>query len=136
ASNFQVEVAALGVVAFSEVSGIGAEVDVITFRSGGDITARKVPGLRKFSNVTLKRGMTRDLAVWQWFRQGGQGSPTPQDVIITLLDEAQQTVVRFLLRRAWPCRWAGPTLVAGESEVAVETVELCHEGLEVEAVDG
>lgn len=118
---------------FTEVSGLEAEIAPIEYRNGSeDITVRKIPGLKKFSNITLKRGVIGDLAFWAWTRSVLDGRVLRADGSITLLDESRQPVMTWKFRRAWPCKWVGPRLDAKSNEVAIETLEICHEGLEVE----
>lgn len=117
---------------FSEVSGLGVEVAPIEYRNGSeDGTVRKMPGLQKFTNIALKRGVIGDLAFWSWIKSVMDGQVQRANGTITLLDESGQPVMTWKFRRAWPCKWTGPTLNASKNEVAIETLELCHEGLEV-----
>jgi phage tail-like protein len=118
---------------FQEVSGLGVTIEPIEYRNGNeDITVRKLPGLKKFTNITLKRGITGDLAFWQWIKASLDGQVMRCDGSIVLLDEARQEVLRFVFRRGWPCKWDGPAFNAKNNEVAMETLEICHEGLEIE----
>jgi phage tail-like protein len=118
---------------FSEVSGLDAEIAPIEYRTGSeDITVRKVPGLKKFTNIVLKRGIIGDPTVWNWFKAALDGNVQRADGTIALLDESRQPVVTWRFRRGWPCKWTGPRLNATGNEVAIETLEICHEGLEVE----
>jgi len=118
---------------FSEVSGLGVEVVPIEYRNGSeDITVRKLPGLKKFTNITLKRGVIGDLAFWKWIKSVLDGRVLRADGTITLRDEDRQPVVVWRFRRAWPCKWTGPMLSATSNQVAIETIEICHEGLQVE----
>jgi phage tail-like protein len=118
---------------FAEVSGLDVEVEPIEYRNGSeDMTVRKVPGLKKFSNITLKRGVIGDLAFWKWITSVLDGRVLRADGTIVLLDENRQAVMTWRFRRGWPCRWTGPTLDARANEVAMETLEICHEGFEVE----
>jgi phage tail-like protein len=121
---------------FSEVSGLGMEIAVVEYRNGSeDITPRKLPGLAKYPNVTLKRGITGDLSFWRWILATAQGEIQRRDASIVLLDEKRQPVLRWRLHRAWPCKWTGPGLNASTNEVAMETLELAHEGLRIEGDD-
>jgi phage tail-like protein len=118
---------------FAEVSGLGVEVEPIEYRNGSeDITVRKLPGLKKFTNITLKRGVMGDLGFWSWIKSVLDGKVQRANGTITLLDEGRQPVVVFKFRRAWPCKWTGPALNAQGNDVAIESLELCHEGLEIE----
>lgn len=121
------------VAGFSEVSGLGVEVDVIEYRTGGeDITVRKLPGLVKYTNIVLKRGVVGDTRVFRWMRETVTGRVRRVDMSIILLDEARQPVMRWRVRRAWARKWTGPALGAKTSEVAIETLEIAHEGFELD----
>lgn len=116
---------------FRKVKGLGSSIDPIEYRNGNDKTpaARKLPGLRHYSNVTLKRGVVSDLRLWQWI---SSEPPDRRTVVITLLDQQRVAVLRYVLHDAWPCKYEGPRLNAKGSDVAIETLELCHERLEIE----
>lgn len=119
---------------FAEVSGLEVAMDPIEYRNGSeDITVRKIPGLKKFTNITLKRGITGDLAFWNWIVQGMNGTAVRTEGSILLLNENRQEVMRWNFKRAWPCKFTGPGLNSKNNEIAMETVEICHEGL---AIDG
>jgi len=118
---------------FAEVSGLDVTISPIEYRNGSDdTTVRKIPGLRKFSNITLKRGVMGDLGFWTWIKSVLDGQVQRVDGTITLLDESRSAVMQWHFRRGWPCRWTGPTLNAAKNEVAIETLEICHEGLDVQ----
>ena len=132
AFNFLVEIDGVMKGSFSEVSGLDAEIDPIEYRTGDeDITVRKIPGLRKYSNITLKRGLTLDHSLWDWMKQGLDGKVIRTTMSVTLLDEARQPVLRWNVREAWPCKWEGPDLNAKGNDIAIETLEICHEGIEL-----
>ncbi len=119
---------------FSEVSGLETEMSVIEYRNGSEnTTVRKLPGLTKFSNLTLKRGIIGDLTFWNWLVNARQGNVQRTQVTIILLDENRSEVMRWNFIRAWPRKWTGPVLNAKGNEVAIETLEICHEGM---AIDG
>jgi phage tail-like protein len=118
---------------FAEVSGLDVMVEPIEYRNGSeDITVRKIPGLKKYTNIVLKRGIIGDLTLWNWVKSVTDGAVLRADGTITLLDEARRPVMRWRFRRAWPCRWSGPVLNATNNEIAIESLEICHEGLELE----
>lgn len=123
---------------FSDVSGIGSEITVAEYRYGNDKEnhVRKVPGVHKVGDVTLKRGVINSDSVWQWIRDvRSNGVGGQKDVSITLLDEARNPVQTWMLRNAIPMKYTGPTLAAkGGGDVAMEELVLSAEGLEVEAV--
>lgn len=118
---------------FSEISGLGVDISVVEYRNGSeDITTRKLPGLKKFSNIVLKRGIIGDATFWKWLATAMNGQVVRADGTITLLDEKRQPVVVWHFHRGWPCKWTGPDLIAKSNQVAIETLEICHEGLEME----
>ncbi|MGE0853122.1 MAG: phage tail protein [Hyphomicrobiaceae bacterium] len=117
---------------FSEVSGMEFEVAPIEYRTGSELpTVRKMRGLVKYTNIVCKRGITGDLNFWNWILTGANGQAQRADVSIVLRDEDQQEVIRWNFRRAWPCKYTGPSLNAANNEIAMETVEICHEGFVV-----
>ncbi|BCS34039.1 phage tail protein [Luteitalea sp. TBR-22] len=131
--KFLVEIDGATPAGFTEVSGLAAEIEPFDYREGGDRAhARKLPGLRKFGDVTLKRGFTADRDMWQWFRTGLDGQVQRRTVRIVLLDEDRNPVGAWTLRQAWITRWEGPHLSTIDGAVAIETIVLAHEGLEFE----
>lgn len=128
--NFLVEIDGVGAASFTDVGGLTTETEVIEYREGSESAAvRKLPGITKYSNVTLKRGLTQDRSLWEWRATVIQGQTRRANVAIYLLDESRRPVLTWLLREAWPCKWEGPLFNAKSSEVAIETLELTHEGL-------
>ena len=130
--NFLVEIDGLTAAGFTEVSGLDVEVSVIEYREGGDFLTRKLPGLKKYSNITLKRGWSQDTSLWNWMNQILEGNIQRADGAITLLDDARQPVSRWRFQNGWPCKWLGPTLDAKSGGFAIETLEIVHEKLELE----
>ena len=132
--NFTVDIGVGDELGFSEVEGLSGEIEVIEYREGADKvnTARKLPGLAKYPNVMLKRGITGRTDLFEWWKSVRDGQVQRRNVTITLLDEQRQPVLRWLLRNAWPVKLEGPALNATGNEVAIETLELAHEGLEIE----
>jgi phage tail-like protein len=133
AYNFLVEIDGIAKGSFTEVSGLDCTTDVIEYREGNapENTARKLVGLRKFTNIALKRGYTSDLSLWNWYDAVAQGNLHRATGSITLLDEQRNPVLVWKFKRGWPCKYEGPHLNAKSSEVAIETLEICHEGLEL-----
>jgi phage tail-like protein len=131
--NFLVEINGITAAAFSEVSGLDVSTDPIDYREGNatENTVRKLPGLNKFANITLKRGMTKDLSLWNWMQNTLRGTVQRTSASITLLDQDHNPVWTWELANAWPCRWAGPALNAQSNDVAIEILEICYEGLNV-----
>lgn len=131
--NFQVDIDGTAVAGFMECSGLESSTEVMEYREGGDKfnTVRKLPGITKYSNITLKRGITGSTNLYDWRQKAIDGQVERRNFSIILLDENRQTVYKWDIRNAWPCRLTGPRLVAGESGVAVEILEICHEGYSV-----
>jgi len=118
--------------AFNEVTGLELEISPIEYRTGPeDITVRKVPGLKKFSNITLKRGITGHIGFWNWIVEALNGKIRRTSGSIILLDENRQEVMRWNFDRAWPTKYTGPSLGAGKNEVAMETLVLAVESLTI-----
>jgi phage tail-like protein len=130
--NFRLEVNGIVKAGFSEVTGLNAESNVIEYREGTDgLNARKLPGLIKYGNVTLKRGVTNDPELFTLFKQVIDGDITRDDSMsIVLLNEQRNEAVRWNLRSAWPSKWMGPDMKANANEVAIESLEIAHEGVE------
>jgi phage tail-like protein len=132
--NFQLEIDGVPLGAFSEVSGLTADGDAVDYREGTDLSpnVRKLTGLRKYPNITLKRGYTQDKSLWQWHANIVNGVPDRRDVTIVLLNEQRQAVLRWHAESAWVNKIEGPSFKAAGNEVAMESVELVHEGLSIE----
>jgi phage tail-like protein len=131
--KFLVNIDRIAAGSFSEVSGLDVSIDVIDYREGnsaGPFT-QKLPGLNHVSNVVLKRGLTQDLSLWAWMNNVVTGNIQRAAVHITLLDQTDKPVLVWKLHNAWPCKWAGPLLNANSSDVAIETLEIAHEGLDL-----
>jgi phage tail-like protein len=132
AFDFRVEIDGIALAAFMEVSGLESETTVIEYRTGDSQTLAKLPGLTRYANIVLRRGITVDKSLWQWRQEVVAGKNARRDGAIVLLDEAGQALAAWNFRNGWPCRWEGPRLRAGRSRVAIETLELAHEGIEYE----
>jgi len=132
--NFMVELDGLTRAGFKEASGLESSVDSHDYREGTDPgnIARKLPGQRKASSISLKRGLTDDRALWDWHNQAASGNLVRHTISIVLRDETGAEKIRWNIKNAWPTKWTGPTLDAGSSESAIESLELVHEGIEVQ----
>jgi phage tail-like protein len=118
---------------FSEISGLEVELSPIDYRTGSDpLVMRKEPGIPKYTNITGKWGVTGDLGFWNWILAGLSGKILRADGSVVLLDENRQEVMRWNFRRGWPCKYTGPGLNAANNEIAMETLEICHEGLSID----
>lgn len=131
--NFAVDIGTGDTIGFSEVDLPAGEIEVIEYREGNESSrTRKLPGLVKYPNVTMKRGITGNLELFDWWKAARDGQLIRRDVTITLLDEQRQEVQRWRLRDAWPAKIEAGPLNAQGNEVAIETLELAHEGFEIE----
>jgi phage tail-like protein len=128
--NFRVEISGTSTASFRECSGLSTDGDAVDYREGTDPnTMRRLPGLRKYTNVQLKRGYTQNLELWDWYGNVTNGVPDRRTVSIVLMNEAQEDVLRWELAFAWINKIEGASFNAGASEVAVESLEIVHEGL-------
>lgn len=132
--NFKVEFDGLRAVSFSECSGLTADGDSVDYREGTDkpLTVRKLTALRKYSNITLKRGYTTDDSLWQWYKEIVNGKSSRKHGTITLIDEEGKEVMRWEVENAWPNKIEGPSFNATGNDVAMETLDLVHEGVILE----
>ena len=132
--HFKVEVEGGIAASFQEVSGLDTEVDVIEYRHGDspEFSPIKMPGMRKVSDVTLKKGIfTGDTDFYDWFAQNNMNTIERRTVQVMLLNESGDTEIVWTLTNAFPKQVQGSELNSSSSEVAVETIILAHEGLEV-----
>ena len=122
---------------FSEVSGLTVEAEVVEYRGGADpqLSTRKMPGLKKFSNVTLKRGIAPAEAgngLFDWYNSIAAGTVARRSVTVSLLNEERDPVMTWKIKEAWPVKIEGPSLKSTGTDVAIESVEFACEGIEVE----
>jgi phage tail-like protein len=129
--NFLVEIDGISRAAFRECSGLDTTQDPIEYREGTDgPTTRKIPGLNKYTNISLKWGISDDTDLWAWRKKAMTGEVERKNGSIVLLDDTGAEQRRWNFREAWPTKWTGPALNATGSEVAIETLEIAHEGLD------
>ncbi|HKS28219.1 MAG TPA: phage tail protein [Pyrinomonadaceae bacterium] len=128
--NFKLEIEGITIAGFSEVTGLNSESNVIDYREGDEpITPRKLPGLNKFANLTLKRGMSVDKQLYEWRKTVVDGDITRKNLSIVLQNEKHDEVARWNVFNAWISKMAVPDLKANANEIAIETVEITHEGV-------
>jgi len=137
AFNFIVEIGGSQIAAFQEVTGLDSENTPIEYREGADAmnTVRKLPGIEKYPNLTLKRGITGSLALYEWRKEVRDGSgafPPTRDVVIQLQNEKHENVFKWKLTNAWCTKLTGPSLNAKGNEIAIETMELAFDRLDIE----
>jgi phage tail-like protein len=124
-------------IGFTEVTGLNIENEMIEYRDGASPEYHKVkmPGLQKYGNITLKRGMFNgDNEFFQWLNTVSLSKIERRDVSIALLNENHEPVYIWRVKNAFPVKVVAPDLKSDANEVAVETIEIAHEGLVIEAV--
>lgn len=122
---------------FTEISGLDVEIEPIEYRDGASPEYHKIkmPGMQKFSNITLKRGTFRgDNEFREWFNTVALNTIERRDITISLLNEEHAPVVVWKVKSAWPIKVQSTDLKADGNEVAIESMELAHEGLVTEHV--
>jgi phage tail-like protein len=131
--NFRVELDNTSVASFREASGLPLNTDAVDYREGTDtwLSVRKLPGLRKFVNITLKRGFTTNHDLWQWYLNILNGIDDRRNGAIVLQDEQHNDVLRWQFQNGWICKWEGATMNATSNDVAIESIEIVHERLEL-----
>ena len=109
------------------------ELTPIEYRNGSEqATPRKMVGIQKYTNITLKRGISGHIDFWNWLVRAVNGQVQRTEGSIILLDENRSEVMRWNFDRAWPCKYTGPGLNAANNEIAIDTLEIAHEGLEID----
>jgi phage tail-like protein len=132
AFHFKVTIGSIGEVAFQEVSGLDTEYDVIEYRAGNsvDFSVVKMTGLKKTSDITLKKGMfAGDTQLFDYFSKVKMNTISHETVTIQLLDEEHKPLFTWTLKNAFPKKVTGASLNAKNSEAAMEELVLAHEGL-------
>ena len=122
-------------IGFSEVTGLTVENEVIEYREGSspEYNKIKMPGLHKFGNITLKRGIfATDNEYFNWLNTVSLNTIERRDLIISLLNENHEPVVSYKVKQAWPIKIQAPDLKSDANEVAIEILELVHEGLVIQ----
>ena len=122
-------------VTFTEVSGLNIENQVIEYRDGAspEFSMKKMPGIQKFGNITLKRGIFKsNNEYYEWLNTIKMNTIERRDVTIILLDEEHNPVMSWKVKNAFPSKLEGAALKASGNEVAIESMEIAHEGLTVE----
>ncbi len=132
AFNYLIDIGGITAGGFSEVSGLDAEVQPIDYRNGDeDFVARKLPGLKRFSNIVLKRGLIGNLDLFKWLNTAMIGAVDRREGAIILRDEQRNEVMRWKFTRGWATKLTGPSFKGDGNAIAVESLEIAHESLEV-----
>jgi phage tail-like protein len=121
--------------AFRECTGLGSENEVVEYKASGqrgEYIVKKVPGRMKWNNITLKRGITDSMDMWQWRKLVEQGKVVDarKNGSIVMFNQQGDEVARWDFVGAWPSKLIGPTANAGNNEVGIEELEITHEGYE------
>ena len=129
--RFRLEIDGLDAGSFSEVSGFDATMDVVEYRAGDDpaITPTKLPGLIKYGNITLKWGAAETMVLYDWLIDITEGTIEKKTVTLTALDEEGSPAASWRCINAWPVKYTAPDFNGTSSEIAIESIELAHEGL-------
>lgn len=134
--NFEVRQLGVKVASFKEVTGLESSIEVIDYREGGADKYgpnRKIPGKVTYVNIVLKVGVTDEEDLWKWHLKWVKGEKADRvNFQIVLLDRAGNDKRTWNIRNAWPAKWVGPTFNAEAKEVAIQTLELAHEGIDLE----
>jgi phage tail-like protein len=135
--HWYLELDGISQASFREVSGLGSEQQVIENKEagkGGKTVIRKIPGALKWSDITLKRGVTDDMQLWKWRKlvEDGKVDEARKNGSIVLYDQADKEIARWNFEAAWPSKMTGPSLNANGNDIAVEEMVICHEGLKRE----
>lgn len=131
AFNFRVELDNTSVAGFRECGGLTLTTDAVDYREGNDapLSVRKLTGLRKYSNITMKRGYTQNEDLWKWYKNVVNGVSDRRSGAIVLQDEEHKDVLRWNFENGWICKWEGAVMNATSNDVAIESIEICHEGV-------
>jgi len=132
--HFHVEIDGITQAQFRECAGLTSESQVVEYKESvkGVTTIRKQPGALKWSDITLKRGVTDVMELWQWRKTVEQGKvdEARKNGSIVLYNQADKEIARWNFKEGWPSKLAGPTVKADANEVAIEELTITHEGLE------
>ena len=122
------------VMSFQEVSGLDIQSEEIKYRHGDspEFAVIKMPGMKKVGNITMKKGVFKgDNKFWDWFNQIKMNTIKRLPITISLLDEAGSATMVWTLANAWPTKITGTDLKSEGNEVAIESIEIVHEGLTI-----
>ena len=130
---FGVEFQGQLVGAFRECSGLGSENEVVEYKASGpkgEYLIKKVPGRMKWNNITLKRGITDAMDMWKWRKlvEEGKVDEARKNGSIIMYNQKGDEIARWNFVAAWPSKLSGPSANAGANEVAIEELEVTHEG--------
>jgi phage tail-like protein len=121
-------------ISFQEVSGLDVQSEEIKYRAGDNpvFSVTKMPGMVKYGNVTMKKGVFKsDNKLWDWLSKIKMNTIERKTITISLLDEKGEATMVWVLKNAWPTKITSTDLKSEGNEVAIETIEIVHEGLTI-----
>lgn len=132
--NFQVQISNTSVAGFRECSGLSFTTDPVEYREGTDkaLHPRKLTGLRKFANISLKRGVTDNQELWKWYKNVLNGKTDRRNGSIVLRNEEHQSVMRWKFENAFITKYETSNFNATGNDVTIETIELAVERVEID----
>ncbi len=122
-------------IGFTEISGLDVETEVIEYRDGAlpEFSKMKIPGMQKYANVTMKRGVFKsDNDYFNWWNTVSLNTIERRDVTVSLLNEAHEPVMVWKIKNAWPAKIGSTDLKSDGNEIAIESIELAHDGLSIQ----
>jgi phage tail-like protein len=130
--RFYVKIDELTQAVFTEVSGLQVETMVQDYEEGGNNGfVHRMPGRTKVSNLTLKRGITKSNEFFKWYAQIATGTINRRNLSVIMYDTAGNELVRWNFIKAYPVKWVGPQFSADGKTMAIETLELAHDGIQL-----
>jgi phage tail-like protein len=131
--NFLVEIDGNTVGSLTEADLPEATVEITEYREGSErqFSGRRLPGRVTFSHLILRRGFTTDRTFFDWWRAVAEGNLDRRNASVILRDQTGQVVARWNFRNALPAKYSAPTFRARGNEVAIESLELAVEGMEL-----
>lgn len=131
--RFYVQVDGISQAVFTELSGLQVETVVQEYEEGGNNSfIHRLPGRTKVGNVTLKRGVTKSNEFFNWYKGLINGKITRKHISVVMYDIAGKELLRWSFDNAYPVKWLGPQFAADGKTIAIETIELAHDGLRLE----
>ena len=132
--SFYVEVQGVFTGTFRACTGLGSQSEIIEHTAagaGGQTHIYKIPGLTKWTNICLKRGVTDSMDVWDWRRlvEEGKVGEARKNGSVIMYDQTNTEVARWNFENGWPAKISGPNLDSSTNEIAVEELEIAHEKL-------
>lgn len=133
--HFHVEIDGISQAQFRECSGLDSSSEVIEYKEAnkdGVTVVRKIPGVLRWSDIVLRRGITDVMELWEWRKQVEQGkvADARKSGSIVLYNQDNQEVARWNFTDGWPSKITGPQFSADANQVAIEELTIAHEGLE------